>query len=60
MVFQEYALFPWLTVFDNIAYGLRESRMSAREVDATAAERYIALIGLAGFERAFRASCPAA
>jgi NitT/TauT family transport system ATP-binding protein len=52
VVFQEYALFPWLTVFDNIAYGLRESRMTEREVRATA-ERYIALIGLAGFEHRF-------
>jgi NitT/TauT family transport system ATP-binding protein len=52
VVFQEYALFPWLTVFDNIAYGLRESRMTAREVRTTA-ERYITLIGLAGFENRF-------
>jgi NitT/TauT family transport system ATP-binding protein len=52
IVFQEYALFPWLTVFDNIAYGLREGRMTEREVRATA-ERYIDLIGLAGFEHRF-------
>ncbi len=52
VVFQEYALFPWLTVFDNIAYGLREKRMPAAEVRATA-ERYISLIGLGGFERRF-------
>ncbi len=52
IVFQEYALFPWLTVFDNIAYGLREKGLPKREVAATA-ERYIALIGLAGFERRF-------
>jgi NitT/TauT family transport system ATP-binding protein len=52
VVFQEYALFPWLTVFDNIAYGLRESRMSAQAVRTTA-ERYIALIGLSGFEHRF-------
>jgi NitT/TauT family transport system ATP-binding protein len=52
VVFQEYALFPWLTVFDNIAYGLREKRLASREVKATA-ERYIELIGLAGFERRF-------
>src|SRR5262245_16314455 len=45
VVFQEYALFPWLTVFDNIAYGLREKRMSAHDVRTTA-ERYIALSGL--------------
>ena len=52
VVFQEYALFPWLTVFDNIAYGLREARMPERDVRATA-ERYIDLIGLDGFENRF-------
>src|ERR1700687_1551756 len=45
VVFQEYALFPWLTVFDNIAYGLRESGMPAPDVRTTA-ERYIARIGV--------------
>jgi NitT/TauT family transport system ATP-binding protein len=52
VVFQEYALFPWLTVFDNIAYGLRESGLSAHDVRTTA-ERYITLIGLSGFEHRF-------
>jgi NitT/TauT family transport system ATP-binding protein len=52
VVFQEYALFPWLTVFDNIAYGLRERGLSAHDVRTTA-ERYIMLIGLSGFERRF-------
>jgi NitT/TauT family transport system ATP-binding protein len=52
IVFQEYALFPWLTVFDNIAYGLREARLPEKEVRTTA-ERYIHLIGLDGFENRF-------
>ncbi|MFL6796168.1 MAG: ABC transporter ATP-binding protein [Xanthobacteraceae bacterium] len=52
VVFQEYALFPWLTVFDNIAYGLREARLPEAQVRATT-ERYIDLIGLSGFERRF-------
>ncbi|MCC6777192.1 MAG: ABC transporter ATP-binding protein [Hyphomicrobiales bacterium] len=52
VVFQEYALFPWLTVFDNIAYGLREAGLAERDVRATA-ERYVRLIGLDGFESRF-------
>jgi len=32
MVFQNYALFPHLTVFDNIAYGLRIKKRSPKEV----------------------------
>lgn len=32
MMFQSYALFPHLTVFDNIAYGLRVKKLSNREI----------------------------
>ncbi|MGC7402934.1 ABC transporter ATP-binding protein [Pandoraea pneumonica] len=52
IVFQEYALFPWLTVFDNIAYGLRRNGADADTVARTV-ERYIALIHLKGFEHRF-------
>ncbi|HZB61903.1 MAG TPA: ATP-binding cassette domain-containing protein, partial [Microvirga sp.] len=49
MVFQSYTLFPWLTVADNIAFGLRERgvpRSERREIVAA----YVAEVGLAGFE----------
>jgi NitT/TauT family transport system ATP-binding protein len=49
IVFQDYALFPWLTVYDNIAYGLQMKGCSRAEEKATVA-RYIDLIGLKGFE----------
>jgi len=32
MVFQSYAIWPHMTVFDNVAYGLRVRRMGAREI----------------------------
>jgi len=50
MVFQSYTLFPWLTVADNIAFGLRERGLPARERDAIVAS-YMEKVGLRGFER---------
>jgi len=52
IVFQEYALFPWLTVFDNIAYGLEMTGMPAAQRQRTV-EHYVSLIGLKGFEHRF-------
>jgi NitT/TauT family transport system ATP-binding protein/sulfonate transport system ATP-binding protein len=49
MVFQSYTLFPWLTVGENIAFGLREKGVPLKEQrDIVAA--YIDLVGLRGFE----------
>jgi NitT/TauT family transport system ATP-binding protein len=52
IVFQEYALFPWLTVYENIAYGLRMLKRPPEQIKATV-QRYIDVIGLAGFEQRF-------
>ena len=49
-VFQEWAIFPWMTAWENIAFGL--IRKSPREREEIVG-RYIALIGLAGFENAY-------
>lgn len=49
MVFQSYTLFPWLTVADNIAFGLRERGLGEAETRASVNE-YIAKVGLRGFE----------
>jgi NitT/TauT family transport system ATP-binding protein/sulfonate transport system ATP-binding protein len=49
MVFQSYTLFPWLTVAENIAFGLREKRMPEKEQREIVAG-YIDLVGLKGFE----------
>ena len=52
MVFQSYTLFPWLTVRENICFGLRENGMPRAE-QAEIAARFIAEVGLAGFEQHF-------
>jgi len=49
MVFQSYTLFPWLTVRQNICFGLREQGMPQPRQDEIAAH-YIAKVGLHGFE----------
>jgi NitT/TauT family transport system ATP-binding protein len=49
MVFQSYTLFPWLTVRQNICFGLREKGMPDARQDEIA-RHYIARVGLAGFE----------
>ena len=49
MVFQSYTLFPWLTVRDNICFGLREKRMPAAEQQERAGY-FIDRVGLKGFE----------
>ena len=48
MVFQSYTLFPWLTVADNIAFGLREKGMPARRRDEVVCE-WLGRVGLTGF-----------
>ena len=49
-VFQNYALFPHLTVFENVAYGLRVQRQAEAEI-ARAVGEVLDLVGLAGYER---------
>ena len=52
MVFQDYGLFPWLTVRDNIGFGPTSRGRPAAEVRETAA-RYIDLVGLGPFADAY-------
>ncbi|MBC5766123.1 ABC transporter ATP-binding protein [Ramlibacter sp. GTP1] len=52
MVFQSYTLFPWLTVRQNVCFGLREKGMPQAQQDEIA-QRFIAQVGLKGFENHF-------
>jgi NitT/TauT family transport system ATP-binding protein len=49
MVFQSYTLFPWLTVRENICFGLRERRVPRARQDEVA-DSFVARVGLRGFE----------
>jgi len=52
MVFQQFGLFPWKTVFNNVAYGLKLAGASKAEIQERV-PRFIRLVGLAGFEKAY-------
>jgi iron(III) transport system ATP-binding protein len=54
MVFQDYALFPHLTIADNIAFGLKNSgeKLSSRAINARVAET-LDLVGLQGLEKRY-------
>lgn len=50
MVFQAYSLFPWLTVEENIQFGLKHKELSTEERNEIVSN-YIELVQLKGFER---------
>jgi NitT/TauT family transport system ATP-binding protein len=52
MVFQKYTSFPWLTVADNIAYGLKINHVPESQRQQTVAQ-LVEAIGLSGFENAY-------
>ncbi|MEN6437598.1 MAG: ABC transporter ATP-binding protein [Syntrophobacter sp.] len=52
IVFQEYALFPWRTTIENVAFGL-EIKGVPKDERARVARGYLSLVGLAGFEERY-------
>lgn len=49
-VFQKYALFPHLNVYDNVAFGLRIKKVDKKEIDIKVKEM-LKLVDLSGFEK---------
>lgn len=53
MLFQESALFPWLNVLDNVAFGLRRDRTLTAAQRREVAAEYLRLVHLKGFEHSY-------
>jgi len=51
VIFQQYALFPWLTAIENVEFGLRLQGLPKKE-RRERARKYLELVGLAGFANA--------
>lgn len=51
VIFQQYALFPWLTALQNVAFGLQLQGMGKQE-RLQVAQRYLELVGLGDFAKA--------
>ena len=52
MVFQNYALFPHMTVFDNVAYGLKLRKVAKSEINKRVLEA-LEMVRLAGYEKRY-------
>ncbi|MCM1329520.1 MAG: ABC transporter ATP-binding protein [Ruminococcus sp.] len=51
LVFQDHNLFPWLTIYDNVAFGLKVRKLFKEKKDSV--EEFIKLVGLEGFEKSY-------
>src|SRR6056297_281021 len=49
MVFQNYALFPFMNVYENVAYGLKVSKVKKNEIEKRV-KSYLKLVKLEGYE----------
>lgn len=52
IVFQEIALFPWRSVYENVIFGLEE-RGASKQEQQEKGKHYIEMVGLSGFENAY-------
>lgn len=52
-IFQQYSLFPWMTVLDNVQFGLNMSHPDQKEKNAEDAKRYLQRVGLENFQNSY-------
>ncbi|MEJ5229311.1 MAG: ABC transporter ATP-binding protein [Pseudothermotoga sp.] len=52
MVFQSYALFPHMNVFENVAYGLKNKRLNSQEIKRRVLQM-LSVVGLSGLEKRY-------
>ncbi|MGN0177726.1 MAG: ABC transporter ATP-binding protein [Methanobrevibacter sp.] len=53
VIFQQYSLFPWLTVLENVTFGLEMTKSGSNEENIAAAERYLKSVGLIDFKDSY-------
>ena len=53
VIFQQYSLFPWLTVLGNVIFGLEMTNKDSKEENIAAAERYLESVGLLDFKDSY-------
>ena len=53
VIFQQYSLFPWLTVLQNVTFGLEMTNKGSKEENVAAAERYLTSVGLIDFKDSY-------
>jgi NitT/TauT family transport system ATP-binding protein len=53
VIFQQYSLFPWLTVLQNVTFGLEMTNKGSKAENVAAAERYLESVGLIDFKDSY-------
>ena len=53
VIFQQYSLFPWLTVLQNVTFGLEMTQKGTKAENIEAAERYLTRVGLIDFKDSY-------
>lgn len=57
MVFQSYNLWPHMTIYENLAFGLKLRKIPKKEIDAEI-KKTLELVSMSGFEKNIRDSSP--